>query len=116
MKVKKVNVEIKSREEVFQEAKEVMKKVMRGEKVEKSEALVFESVDDFRSLITPQRMRLLKLIHKHNPKSIYRLAKIARRDYANVHRDVEILERFDFLERENKKLESCDLIKIEIKV
>ena len=33
-----------------------------------------------------------------NPKSIYELAKFAKRDYGNVYRDVEILKNLDLIE------------------
>lgn len=116
MKLKKVNIEIKSDAEIFNEVAEVMENIAAGKKVKKHRAVSFDSLDHFRSIITPERLRLLSIIRKHSPKTIYQLAKLAKRDYANVHRDVAVLERFDFLERDKKGLESCEKIEIGITV
>lgn len=116
MKLKKVNIEIKSDEELFRQAAEVMKKIAAGEKVKKHNAISFDSLDQLRSIVTPQRLGLLGIIREHRPKTIYELAKLAKRDYANVHRDVSILEHAGFIERDKKGLDSYDKIEIGITV
>lgn len=40
------------------------------------------------SAFSPKRLELLRLIKKHSPRSINQLAKIAGRNFKNVHTDV----------------------------
>lgn len=51
----------------------------------------FTSLEAVRSAFTEKRLALLGLIRKHSPKSINQLAKIAGRDFKNVHSDIMLL-------------------------
>lgn len=62
-----------------------------GEKVEPLRQLVFRSIDDLRSFLTPQRLRLLKLIRSRRPGSVYELAALAGRDRKAVRTDLDVL-------------------------
>lgn len=55
----------------------------------------FSSFDAARSVFTEKRLELLRLIRKHAPTSINQLAKIAGRDFKNVHTDVMIFKNID---------------------
>lgn len=54
-------------------------------------SLVFHSLDDLRSALTPGRLRLLRLIRHEKPASIYALARLARRDRKAVMADLDVL-------------------------
>ena len=56
------------------------------------EGVFFTSVEAALSAFTPKRLELLRLIKKHSPRSINQLAKIACRDFKNVHTDVTLFK------------------------
>lgn len=53
--------------------------------------LSFESWDALARVLTGKRMELLRYVHRHTVKSVRGLAKALRRDYSNVHADVQAL-------------------------
>ena len=103
MRVRNIRIGIKSVEESLNEFKDYWKKIENGEKVEKKEALYFESISALRNVLTTKRIELLKAIAKYKPKSIYELSKIVNRDLKNVNEDVKILSELGLLELEKSK-------------
>jgi len=103
MRVKNVTIRIKSLEDIFNEAKDVMKKLERGEKVKKHEGISFESLDSMRKVITEERLKILKTIKKDHPSSIYALAKMLHRDIKNTFDDVQFLARMGLIELKKTK-------------
>jgi predicted transcriptional regulator len=91
MKVKNIKIAIKGDKELFHEVKEAWGKLDKGEKVKKHEAIYFESIDAMRKVLTEERLRILKIIKKDRPTSIYELAKILRRNVKNTFGDVQFL-------------------------
>jgi predicted transcriptional regulator len=53
--------------------------------------LAFESWDALARLMTGKRMELLHYVRRHKVASVRALAKALRRDYSNVHADVQAL-------------------------
>jgi predicted transcriptional regulator len=53
--------------------------------------LAFESWDALARLLTRRRMELLGYVRRHDVRSVRALAKALRRDYSNVHADVQAL-------------------------
>lgn len=103
MRVRNIKIGIKSTEDSLNEFKDYWKKIEKGEKVEKKEALYFESLNVLRSILTTKRIELLKAIAKHKPKSIYELSKIVNRDLKNVNEDVKLLSELGLLELKKSK-------------
>lgn len=104
MRVKNVTIGIKSIEEVLEGAKEVMKKLERGEKVRKRKpGIYFESLEVMRKAITPERVKILKVIKEKHPESIYELAKLLHRNLKNVSDDVHYLADLGLIELEKGK-------------
>jgi predicted transcriptional regulator len=104
MRVKNVTIGIKSIEEVLEGAKEVMKKLERGEKVRKKKpGIYFESLEVMRKAITPERVKILKVIKEKHPESIYELAKLLHRNLKNVSDDVHYLAELGLIELEKGK-------------
>ena len=62
------------------------------------EGLFFSNYDAVRSLFTDKRIELLRLIRKHAPTSINKLAKIAGRDFKNVYMDVMHFKNLDIVD------------------
>ncbi len=53
--------------------------------------IAFESWDALARVMTAKRMELLRYVRRHKVTSIRALAKALRRDYSNVHADVQAL-------------------------
>jgi predicted transcriptional regulator len=62
----------------------------RGEAVHERH-LAFESWDTLARVLTGKRMELLHYVKRNNVTSIRALAKALKRDYSNVHGDVQAL-------------------------
>jgi len=103
MKVRNIKITIKSDAEFFKEVKNVWKKLEQGEKVKKHEGISFESLETMRKVLTEERLRILKIIKKYHPGSIYELAKILKRDTKNVSDDVHYLAELALIEIEKGK-------------
>jgi len=103
MRVKNIKIAIKGEKELFNEVKEVWGNIERGEKVKKHEAVYFESLEAMRKVLTEERLRIVKVIKKEHPTSIYELAKILRRDVKNTFDDVQFLAQAGLVELKKTK-------------
>jgi len=104
MKVKNVIIGIKSIEEVLSNAKNVMEKLERGEKVKKRKAgIYFENLEVMRKAITHERLKILKTIKGKHPASIYELSRVLNRNLKNVSDDVHYLAELGLIELEKGK-------------
>jgi len=114
MKIKKIKIEIKNIKDIFEDVKNTIKKIERGEKL--------KSVKEaFRKALTPKRLELLHIIKTKNPSSINRLARLAKRDIKNVAEDVKYLEQIGLIEKQEHEREirpfiEYDKINLEIAV
>ena len=104
MKVKNIKIAIKSDKELFNEIKEVWNKLEKGEKVKKHEGISFANLDVMRKVLTEERLRILKVIKKEHPTSIYELAKILERDIKNTFDDVQYLAEVGLVELKKSKV------------
>lgn len=104
MRVKNVTIGIKSVKDVLNDAKDVMKRLERGEKVSKKKSgIYFENLVTMRKAITEERVRILKTIKERHPSSIYELAKMLHRNIKNVSDDVHYLADLGLIELEKTK-------------
>jgi predicted transcriptional regulator len=103
MRVKNIKIAIKGEKELFDEVKDVWRKLERGEKVKKHEAIYFESLDAMRIVLTKERLRIVKIIKKEHPASIYALAKILGRDVKNTFDDIQFLAEAGLVELRKTK-------------
>ncbi len=102
MRIKKVKIGIKPLEGVLSDAKAVMKRIERGEKVQKDTGVYFTSLEAFRKALTPKRLELLRVIKNEKPGSLRELAELTKRDVKNVSDDVKHLEQAGLIERREK--------------
>lgn len=58
----------------------------------------FEGLALLRKLLSNEKARLLHTIKKKNPKSLYALAKLVKRDFKSVSDDMKVLEKFGLVE------------------
>ena len=63
--------------------------------------LVFESWDALARVLTRKRMELLSYVRRHDTASVRALAKALKRDYRNVHADVQALAAAGLLDTTN---------------
>lgn len=103
MKVKNIKVAIKGENELLNEVKKVWGKLEKGEKIKKHEAIYFESLDAMRRILTEERLRMLKVIKKDHPASIYELSKMLKRDVKNTFDDVQFLVQAGLVELKKTK-------------
>src|SRR3990167_4647083 len=103
MKIKRVKIGIKSLEDVLSNARDVMKKLERGEKVKKESGIYFENLEAFRRALTERRLEMLHVIKEKHPSSVYELAKMLDRDIKNVNMDLEYLKEVGLVEIKRSK-------------
>ena len=99
MKVKNIDIIIESEEEFFKRAGKVFSKLDKEKTPNKfQERLSFENLDALRKVLTKQRLKLLHVIKHKQPKSIYELSKITKRDMKNIRDDLSKLESLGLIE------------------
>ncbi len=103
MKIKKIDIGIKTLEENLNDFSGTWKKLQSGEKVKKEEGIYFDSIDAMRSILTNNRLLILKTISERNPKSVYELAKLLKRDLKNVNQDLNLLSEIGLVVLEKHK-------------
>lgn len=62
--------------------------------------VVFSSVTEYQKFMTEQKLAILAVTANKNPQSIYQLAQLVDRDFANVQRDCVGLVAHGFLKLE----------------
>ncbi|OIO21191.1 hypothetical protein COV61_00310 [Candidatus Micrarchaeota archaeon CG11_big_fil_rev_8_21_14_0_20_47_5] len=73
-------------------------------KVQKEDWIIyFDSIDDFRKVLTKERMNVLRTARAQKPSSIYELAKMLGRNFKSVMFDARLLEDFGLLSLEKYK-------------
>lgn len=77
--------------------------------------LSFESARSLFSDLTPARLNLLYTLRRAGPSSVYALAKVAERNYSNVHTDVSRLEELGLIERAEDGMVSVPFEAVEIR-
>jgi len=102
MRVKRIEVGIRPLKDVLNEFASTWEKLQSGGPVKKKKGVYFESIEALRKVLTPRRLEMLKLIREEEPKSVYELAKLLRRDIKNVNQDIRILSGLGFVSLEVK--------------
>ena len=59
--------------------------------------IYFNSIEDFRKVLTAQRMRLLSTVKNQKPASLYALSKLLKRDFKSISVDAKLLSEFGLL-------------------
>ncbi|MFZ5998461.1 MAG: MarR family transcriptional regulator [Nitrospirota bacterium] len=110
MKVKKIDIGIKSLGESLKDFADAWKKIESGKKVKKEEGIYFDSIDTMRSVLTNNRLLILKTIRERKPHSVYELAKILHRDLKNINQDLKLLEEIGLVTLEKAKTDKKRVI------
>lgn len=103
MRVKRVKIGIKSLWEGLHNFVKTAKAIERGERVKKEVGIYFENAEAFRKALTPKRLELLRLIKKHQPKTLHTLSRLADRDIKNITQDIELLKSLGLVSTRKEK-------------
>ncbi len=71
----------------------------------------FEGLSILRKLLSNEKARLLYTIKAEKPNSIYKLAKLLKRDFKSVSEDIKLLERFGFIDLISEKTGNRERLK-----
>jgi len=88
MRVREIKIEVKPLDEEIKDLASKIEKISKGKKVSKEEKIIFNSIEDLRKFLTPERIRLIHIIKTKKPHSIYKLAKLLGRDRKSVTIDL----------------------------
>ncbi len=127
MKIRKVQVAIKSDEQFWQDFKrrvaEFARAAQTGKEMRKyPDALVFGSLAEMARALTPRRLELLGFIRRCHPESVRELAVLAHRDIKNVSEDVRALEQYGLIDvakdkgPRNRKRLAADYERLDVQV
>jgi predicted transcriptional regulator len=94
----KVKIHIGTPENMGRRFVDAWHRAERGEEVDETN-LTFRDLETLLTALTPKRLQLLRYVRHHHVSSVKSLAVDLRRDYKNVHRDVEELTRIGLLAR-----------------
>jgi predicted transcriptional regulator len=97
---KQLSVSIKGARESAKEFVEAWRRADQGKPAEQPiERLYFEDLPTMLKVLTPRRLEVLKVLHQAGPVSVRALAGRMKRDYKNVHHDLEVMERVGLVAR-----------------
>ena len=97
MALKTIRVRIKSVDEALDNAIGAMRAIQSTRRVRKRVGEYFESLDAVRAALTEKRIALLRLVRERAPASVAELARMAKRDFKTVYRDVEALRELGLI-------------------
>lgn len=86
----KVHISVGTPEDMGRRFVDAWKRAERGEHVQE-EHLTFRDLESLLATLTPKRLELLRYVRHHPAANVKALAVQLRRDYKNVHQDVEAL-------------------------
>ncbi len=115
-RIKRASITLETKEGAFQALFSRFRSKKNPEKTE---------VAMLRSILSPEKSRLLHTLKEHQPNSIYELAKLLSRDFKSVRQDVLTLQDFGIIEtipvhkgnrQKLKPLLVVEELKIDIKI
>lgn len=102
---KNVRIEIRNEEESAQDFVKAWRRAQKGMTPEQPvDRIYFKDLNTLLRVLTPRRMEAIKAVHDNGPMSIRALAKALGRDYKNVHKDMQEMERIGIVIRDRKGL------------
>lgn len=94
----KVTVHVGTLEEMGQRFIDAWNRAERGEAVSENH-VTFHDLPALLAALTPKRLDLLRHVRHHHVRTVKALAADLRRDYKNVHKDVQELTKLGLLAR-----------------
>jgi len=100
-----IRIEIRDEKESSQEFVKAWRRAEKGMTPEQPvERIYFKDLKTLLRFLTPRRMEALKAVHEQGAVSVRALAKALNRDYKNVHKDMQEMEKIGLVSRDNKGL------------
>jgi predicted transcriptional regulator len=99
MKLKLLTILFQSQEHFFSNVDQMLKSG-KGNAKRQRETLVFDSVKTFNTLITVNKIQILRAISQLKPESVYQLALLLGREAQHVLKDCRQLESLKFIKLE----------------
>jgi predicted transcriptional regulator len=93
-----IRVHVGTLEEMGQRFINAWHRAEKGEAVDETN-LTFHDLQSLLTALTPKRLDLLRYVRHHKVNNIRALATDLRRNYKNVHNDVEALSKLGLLSR-----------------
>jgi predicted transcriptional regulator len=81
-------VTVKSGDEFHEDVATALERLERGESVDGTPTLSFESYDRLLAMFTPTTLELLDTVRREQPASINDAARVVERDVSNVHNEL----------------------------
>lgn len=110
----KAIIEVAKRGSSLQAARQQLAETRQGKPLDFR--LSFESAKTLFTELTPARLDLLDTLSKTGACSVYALAKVATRNYSNVHTDIARLEELGLVERTEDGLIAVPFDAVEIRM
>jgi len=102
---KNIRIEIKDERESAQDFVKAWRRAEKGMTSEQPvERIYFEDLGTLLRALTPRRMEAIKTVHDNGPMSVRALAKALGRDYKNVHKDMQEMEKIGIVVRDKEGL------------
>lgn len=99
----KAIIGISDRREAFADLREIARRIDAGEKLPPADyRLNFSTAAQLFAELSPKRMEILEILKRSGPVSVYKLAKMAGRNYSNVHGDVARLMQLDLVAKDEE--------------
>ena len=95
---KNIKIHIGTPEDMGRRFIEAWHRAERGEAVDETN-ITFLDLETMLTALTPKRLHLLRYVRHHHVRNIKALASELRRNYKNVHKDVEELTKLGLLSR-----------------
>jgi predicted transcriptional regulator len=99
MKNKILNIVFESWSDFKSRTKKELREIGSGKAThtQPQDIMVFDSVASYQRLMSEQKYMILAAIRNLKPTSIYQLAKLVERDFANVKKDCDTMEASGFI-------------------
>ncbi|PIT99826.1 MAG: hypothetical protein COT74_08555 [Bdellovibrionales bacterium CG10_big_fil_rev_8_21_14_0_10_45_34] len=99
MKSKTLKITFEAWEDFKDRTRSELKEVIKSKKrlIQSPDVLIFASVAVYQKLMSEQKYMILAAIHNLKPTSVYQLAKLVGRDFANVKKDCDSLAAAGFI-------------------
>jgi predicted transcriptional regulator len=91
MALKTIRVRVKSIEDALDDAIGAMRAIQSKKNTPRRRGEYFENLGAVRAALTEKRLALVRLVRERKPSSVAELARLAKRDFKAVYRDVEAL-------------------------
>lgn len=122
MKLKEVRIRIKSLDATLDNFVSTAKQIQAGKKVEPHGGVYVADAATARAIFTESRLDIIRTLKSKEPKSIYSLAKMLKRDFKNVYNDIFFLSQLGIVvieesnsgRRQKKPVLCCDRILFEM--